>query len=220
MDGVGAEGRFSGGKLRLIDSLGQEKQERGNEMFRLNKGHYGYLNRRKKQLMIQVGVILFGIIVLVVLGYFSTKTRKNLLTVAAVVSALPLANQLVVLIAVWKYRSRPKDEYEELSALVGNGILDTELIMTSKNDRAMEINYAYVHEKGLFCYSGDKKLETKKVEEYISQYLDANGLKADVFLIKDWKNYRNRLSSLSPVDRKTCDEKLLKIEGVLRNLAI
>ena len=31
-----------------------------------------------------------------------------------------LANLLVVLVAVWKYQSRPKDEYDALAAAVGN----------------------------------------------------------------------------------------------------
>lgn len=189
-------------------------------MFDLKKGHYGYLRRKKKRLMLQVGVILFGIIVLLVMGYISTKTRKNLLTIVAVVSVLPLANLLVVLIAVWKYQSRPKDEYDAVVAAVGNGILDTELIMTSKTEKAMEINYVYIHERGVFCYSADKKLDAKKAEAYMQDYLKQNDLETTVFLIKDWKNYMNRLKTLEPEDRKTCDETLLRIEGVLRNLAI
>lgn len=189
-------------------------------IFDLKKGHYGYLNRRKKRLTLEVGIILFGIIVLIALGIYSTGTRKNLLTVAAVVSALPLANQLVVLIAAFKYKSRPKDEYDKVAAVVGTGILDTELIITSKTDKAIEINYACVHEKGVFCYSADKSLDTKKAEAYISGFLENNELPSDVFLIKDWKNFMNRLSTLEPIDRNTCDETLLKIEGVLRAIAI
>lgn len=171
-------------------------------------------------LLFQVGMIVFGIIVLLVMGYISTKTRKNLLTIVAVVSVLPMANQLVVLIAVWKYQPRPKEEYDTVKKLTGKGLLDTELILTSRTDKAMEINYAYIHEKGVFCYSADRKLDSKKVENYIKQYMQANNLETDVYLIKDWKNYLNRLSTLPPEDRSTCEERLLKIEGVLRNLAI
>ncbi len=189
-------------------------------MFDLRKGHYGYLGRRKKRLMCQVGMIAFGIIALVGLGIYSTGNRKNLLTVAAVASALPLANQLVVLIAAFKYHERPVDEYEKVAAIVGDGLLNTELIITSKTDKAIEINYAYVHEKGVFCYSVNKALDAKKTEEYIAGFLKANHLPADVFLMRDWKKFLNRLSELEPEDRKTCDEKLLRIEGVLRGIAI
>lgn len=189
-------------------------------MFRLNKGHYGYLSRRKKQLIFRVGLITAGIIILMILGIISTGTRKNLLTIAAVVSVLPMANQLVVLIAVWKYHSRPKEEYDRAAAIAGKGIFDTELIVTSKTDKAIEINYAYIHEKGVFCYSTDKKLDTKKAEEYVKSYLEANELNADVFFVREWKQYLNRLGSLEPEDRNICDEDLLRIEGVLRAIAI
>ncbi len=189
-------------------------------MFDLKKGHYGYLSRRKKRLAWEVGVIVFGIIVLIALGVYSTGNRKNLLTVAAAVSALPLANQLVVLVAAFKYHERPKDEYDKVAEIVGNGLLNTELIITSKTDKAIEINYAYIHEKGVFCYSVNKALDAKKTEEYIGSFLKANQLPADVFLMKDWKNFLKRLAELEPVDRKTCDEKLLRIEGVLRGIAI
>ena len=54
----------------------------------------------------------------------------------------------------------------------------------------------------------------------MQDYLKQNDLDTTVFLIKDWKNYMNRLKTLEPEDRKTCDETLLRIEGVLRNLAI
>ena len=189
-------------------------------MFRVRKGSYGYLARRKKQLMAHVGLVLAGIIILIVLGIWSTGTRKNLLTVVAAVSVLPLANELVVLIAVWKYHSRPKEEYDQVRELVGNGLLNTELVITSRTDKSMEISYAYVHEKGIFCYSADKSLDVKKAADYISGFMKQNNLKTEVFVIREWKQFLNRLRELEPEDRNTCDEQLLRAEGVIRAIAV
>jgi len=50
--------------------------------------------------------------------------------------------------------------------------------------------------------------------------MKANDLKTDIFVIRDWKNYLNRIRELEKWDRASCDEKLLKIEGVLRGIAI
>ena len=50
--------------------------------------------------------------------------------------------------------------------------------------------------------------------------MKANDLKTDIFVIRDWKNYLNRIRELETWDRANCDEKLLKIEGVLRGIAI
>ena len=56
--------------------------------------------------------------------------------------------------------------------------------------------------------------------EYIKSFMKANDLKTDIFVIRDWKNYLNRIRELEKWDRASCDEKLLKIEGVLRGIAI
>ena len=189
-------------------------------MFRVRKGSYGYLSRRKRQLWIHIGIVLAGIVILLALGIWTTGTRKNLLTIVAVVSVLPLANEAVVLIAVWKYHSRPKEEYDRVRSLVGNGLLNTELIVTSRTEKAMEIAYAYIHEKGVFCFCPDKNLDRRKAEEYLKGFLENNDLQYDVFVFRDLKRFLERLEELSPEDRNTCEEDLLRAEGVIRAIAV
>ena len=104
--------------------------------------------------------------------------------------------------------------------MVGNGILDTELILTYKNDRSMPIDYAYVHPTGLYCFSSDSKLDIPKTEQYIRTMLKTNHLNTHVKLFRDFRQFQRRLRELEPVDRNTCEEKLLKIEGVLRAISI
>ena len=126
-------------------------------MFRIKKGHHGYIKRKKRLLLGEVLGLLIGIIGLVVIGVVTTGSRKNLLTVVAMVSVIPMVNQLVILIALWKYQPCPDKEYEQVASLVGKGILDTELVITSKTDKSFLIDYACIHEKGVFCYCSDKK---------------------------------------------------------------
>ena len=101
-------------------------------MFRIKKGHHGYIKRKKRLLLGEVLGLLIGIIGLVVIGVVTTGSRKNLLTVVAMVSVIPMVNQLVILIALWKYQPCPDKEYEQVASIVGKGILDTELVITSK----------------------------------------------------------------------------------------
>ena len=51
-------------------------------MFRIKKGHHGYIKRKKRLLLGEVLGLLIGIIGLVVIGVVTTGSRKNLLTVA------------------------------------------------------------------------------------------------------------------------------------------
>ena len=189
-------------------------------MFRIKKGHHGYIKRKKRLLLGEVLGLLIGIIGLVVIGVVTTGSRKNLLTVVAMVSVIPMVNQLVILIALWKYQPCPDKEYEQVASIVGKGILDTELVITSKTDKSILLDYACIHEKGVFCYCSDKNVSEKKTAEYIKSFMKANDLKTDIFVIRDWKNYLNRIRELEKWDRANCDEKLLKIEGVLRGIAI
>lgn len=189
-------------------------------MQKLAKGHYGYLTRRKHGLLIKVGIMLLGILLLFITGYIATGTRGNLLTVVAVVSVLPMANQAVILLAVLPYKSRKKEEYEQVVAIVGDGLLNTELMITSKKDKTLEIAYAYIHERGVFCYTANKDTDIKVGEAYIEEMLKNNSLKSDVTIFKDFQAFTKRLASLEPESREDCDEKLLKIEGVIRAIAI
>lgn len=189
-------------------------------MFRLQKGHHGYIKRKKRRLLEEILLLLAGIIGLLVIGIAATGSRKNLLTVAAMVTVIPMVNQLVVLIALWKFQSRPEQEYEQVAAAAGKGVLDTELVITSKTDKAFLLDYACIHEKGVICYCSDKTVSSQKVEDYIQSFMKANNLKTEVFLIRDWKNFLNRIRGLEAWDRASCDEKLLRIEGVLRGIAI
>ena len=111
-------------------------------MFRIKKGHHGYIKRKKRLLLGEVLGLLIGIIGLVVIGVVTTGSRKNLLTVVAMVSVIPMVNQLVILIALWKYQPCPDKEYEQVASIVGKGILDTELVITSKTDKSFLLDYA------------------------------------------------------------------------------
>ena len=62
------------------------------------KGTNGYIRRKKRMQLLITLVILFVSIGLFVAGYLTTKSTKNLLTVFAVLGALPGAKSLVNLL--------------------------------------------------------------------------------------------------------------------------
>lgn len=189
-------------------------------MRRNTKGHHGYIRARKRNLSIMVGVLTAGIIGLVLLGYLTLGTKNNWLTIVAILTVLPTANLAVVLTALLPFKGRPTEEYEQVVSIVGDGVLDTELIITSKTDKSMEIDYAYFHENGVFCYTTQKSMDVKRTEEYLKTMLKNNEVASEVKVFTDWKAYLKRLRSLEPSSRKTCDEKLLQMEGVFRAIAL
>ncbi len=189
-------------------------------MNRVSKGHYGYLKYKKRLQLIKTIIGGMGVLVLLMVGYITTHSTKNLLTVMAVLTVLPTANVAVTLIAMLPYKGRSREEYEEIKSITNNGILDCELALTSSKYRTMPIDYCYVHPDGVFFYTSQEKLDANATKQYIKVMLENNGLDSKIFIFKNLSDYKNKLKKLSVADRETCDEQLLKIENIIQCLSL
>lgn len=187
---------------------------------RITKGHYGYIEKRKKQLLLQALILLAGVAGFMILGYVITGSNKNLFTLVAVMTVIPMVMQLVQLIAIAKYHSRPEEEYAQVKELAGNGLLNTGLVIANKDGPSYEIGYAYVHSSGIYLYCANEKLDIAKTEEYIRNYLRLNECDANVTVIPDVRVFMKRLKTLSPEDRADVPDELLRQEGVLRAISM
>ena len=187
---------------------------------RVTKGHYGYLKHRKRGLLIRGLILLAGIIVLFLTGYLTLGTRNNWLTIFAVLTALPMAMQFATLFAILKYKGRPEEEYREIREITGNGVLDTEILVSNKNGKPIELPYAYFHENGIFLWTPDTKADIPASEEYLHNFLRLQEADGPVTILTDLNQYKKRLSLLPPSDRESCDELLLRQEGVLRAISM
>ena len=89
-------------------------------MKRRKKGEYGYRNAHQHM---EIGKVLFGIAaILVQLGarhFTDQEAMKNILTVMAILSALPTANVAAPLLASIKYRTPSRSFYEQLRRMKG-----------------------------------------------------------------------------------------------------
>ena len=70
---------------------------------------YGYRDAHKKRQIILVSLFLLVIAALLVSRYFITwKSLKNLVTISAILTVLPMANLASPLVASWKIRTAPE----------------------------------------------------------------------------------------------------------------
>ncbi|MBR6322063.1 MAG: hypothetical protein IKR59_04260 [Lachnospiraceae bacterium] len=189
-------------------------------MKRALKGHYGYLKQRKRNLLL-LSVILFVIILgIAVYGLVMRGTTKNWYTIIAALLVIPMAMQLSTLIPMLKHKDRPQEEYDHIRALTGNGILDTGLLIAGKNGKAFELNYAYVHENGIYCYSASEDVNAQETAEYLKNYLRLSDVDGDLIIYTQMKSFEKRLKELPPSDRDTADDSLLRQEGVLQAISM
>lgn len=187
---------------------------------RITKGHYGYIEQRKKKLLIQGILLMAGIAGFMVLGIVITGSNKNLFTLVAVMTAIPMVMQFVQFFALAKFHSRPSDEYGKVRELAGNGLLNTGLVIANKDGPSYDIGYAYVHSTGIYLYCANEKADPAKTAEYIRNYLRLNSCDAEVTVLTDLRVFMKRLQSLDPEDRADVPDVLLEQEGVLRAISM
>ena len=189
-------------------------------MKRAQKGHYGYLRQRKTNLFVFSLVLALIIAGIAVYGIIMKGTTKNWYSIIAAMLVIPMAMQLSTLSPMLKHKDRPKEEYERIRALAGNGILDTGLLIAGKDGKAFDLSYAFIHESGIYCFIPDEKQNAQETEEYLRNYLRLSEADGDLTVYKNLKSFEKRLQNLPPSDRDEADEYLLKQEGVLRAISM
>ena len=156
------------------------------------KGTYLYLDTQRKYEIVRTVIFYAIAIALFVAGYITTGTKKNLLTIVAVLGVLPASKSLVSVIMFLRYKSF-KEKIE------CKGIINAyDMIFTSE-----KINYRVSHlcvsDGCIIGYSEDAKFDENKFKDHVTSILAVENLKnITVKVFTDRKAYMNRISSLSP----------------------
>ena len=100
---------------------------------KIRKGQYGYRDQHKKSRALLTGLFAVAIIAqLIARQLASEQAAKNILTVMAILTVLPMANLASPLLASWKYRTSERAFYEKARAYEGKCTMLYDLIVTTK----------------------------------------------------------------------------------------
>lgn len=167
-------------------------------MKRYRKGQYGYRNYHRR---IELGKVLAGaaliLIQLLARSMADSSSLKNILTVSAILSVLPVANWASPLLASWKYKTLNKELYKKACSHEGKSRMLYDLIITSR-DAVMPVDVAAVHPTGIYAYCTAKRLDTGKAERFFKDMFLNHQMGLDIKLIQDEKEFFNCLSNLRP----------------------
>lgn len=154
------------------------------------KGCRNYLKgKRIKYSLIITGLILV-IVGFVVLGYVLNGDTKNIYTIMAVLTALPFANLLTVLIASAPYKAPGEEEYMMIAGENKPECLLTELIITSSKLKSIYFPYIFINEDQVFAYTLKLPADKKEYEEYIEGLLAATGIQAKVHIYTEMTSFK------------------------------
>lgn len=173
------------------------------------KGSYLYLDTQKKYEIART-VLYFAIsFAIFFTGIYLTGSKKNLLTIVAVLGMLPASKSLVSVIMFCRFKSFTQ-KISEIKALSAY-----DMVFTSE-----KINYHVYHlcvsGGSVIGYSPDKNFDENKFKDHIRTYLSSEGI--DSITIKVFNEKNTYLSRIN--DLKASDEKDKKILSVLKQLVL
>lgn len=166
-------------------------------MKRVVKGNYGYLAAKTKQMIFRT-ILLFGIsLAIFIMGYVTTKTKQNLLTIVAVLGCLPASKSAVNMIMFLRVKGCSEDAYKQIDAVVGNLSGAYDLIFTSY-EKTFQVAHVTVEGKNICGYTESAKCDTSLCEKHITTLLQQNG-KSDytVKIFRELPKYVERLNQLN-----------------------
>ena len=187
---------------------------------RKKKGQYGYRDGNRKMRLILVLVLLAAILLQLLARYLTdNQAARNILTVMAILTVLPMANMASPLIASWKYRTAPAAFHKKAAAYESRFTILYDLIITSK-DFIMPMDAIAVHPKGVIAYCTRQKVDPGKAEQFLNSMLTGQKLDANAKVIKDEAAFFRRLDNLKPSSEYEDDGSLPYVEALLKSLSM
>lgn len=149
-------------------------------------------------------LLYFGISAsLFLAGYFTTKTKVNVLTVVAVCGCLPASKSLVGTIMFLRYKSCSKTVCERLDSIKINLLELYDMVFTSY-DKNFNIAHMVIAGNTICGYTESSKYDDKAFQTHILNVLKLDGHKnATVKIFTDLDKYIDRIAQLNTSEADT-----------------
>ena len=164
-------------------------------MKKVAKGKYGYTLSHRKWQILKLSVYVALALGVFLLGLITTKTTKNLMSIVAIVGALPISKELVGVIMSFKRKPMDKKLYQEISTKAGDLEQIYELLFTTA-EKSYPVEAAVIEGRDVICYSIDPKCETAALQTHLYKLLNANDYKQSVKVFTDYKKFMDRVGDL------------------------
>lgn len=184
----------------------------------IQKGTFGYLKRKRIYVLIRTA-IYFGIsLSLFLAGIIATGSRKNLLTIVAVLGCLPACKSLVELIMYLKASGCSDSAKERLERAAGSLSCMYDMYFTSYKAN-FAISHMTVDNKTICGYTEDPKCRAHDCEEHLGVMLKQAGYKdLTIKIFTDLDKYCERLNQLSSLEHK--NDRNREIQSALYDISL
>lgn len=169
------------------------------------KGNIKYLSYMKKYTILRTA-LYFGIsFAILIIGFVTTKTKNNLLTIVAVLGVLPAGKSLVNTIMYVRFKPISDKLYNALNKYEADLNLLFNMLVSS-SEKIYFIKCIVINEHSVYAFTDDKKIDDAAFTKYIKNYLSNNGKgNVNVKVYRDEKSFCKRLDEI--LKKQTVDGK-------------
>lgn len=182
----------------------------------MEKGTYGYLNQRKKMLMI-LTLICFAIVFIILFaGILICKTKNNILTVFAILTVLPSAKVMVSWLMLIRYNTPNQDYYKKVCEQVKQLPILSDCVVTCK-DKTVFVPYAVISDTTIYCYTSNAQFDEDYFEKNTMEFIKKCG---DSVSVKLYKEFESFLKKVHTADVSADMDKIKKINRLKEDFLI
>lgn len=187
------------------------------------KGEAGYISGRKTQLLLKT-LLEFGIVAsLLILGYMQTGTRKNLLTIVAIVGCLPASKSAVGWISLMPYKTIATEKAREIREKAALLTAVYDLVLTSR-EKIMPVDCFVISGRTVCGYTRSQKVDTAYAADYLKEMFAQNGYeKITVKIFAEYKPFLARaegMNKIASIDRSDESEYEQRLKALLLSLSM
>ena len=184
------------------------------------KGNYGYIRTKRSWVIIRT-IVFFAIsLAIFIAGYVTTGTRKNLLTIVAVLGCLPACKSLVNLIMFFRAKGCSQKAMEVIRPIEGHLIGMYDMFFTSYQ-KNFDISHMVLEDKILLAYTESDQFDHKAFKEHLSTMLKQGGVKEmTITTTGDLQKYCEQLEGLNSMNQEYDPEKDDEVRILLYDISL
>ena len=181
----------------------------------IEKGHYGYIDRRKKNQLIKTLICAVVIVFLAGLGYMIFGTKLNFIMVPAMLMVIPMANFFVAFAGLAAFDTASAEHYAAVRAYDEQGMLLSDLVVVNAKGARMHAEFAVVYKNGVIAYSYSRKWKPGDIELTINDILQRRGIPMRMKVYSNWEEFMERINGLEAPDSESEKRVSMAKEAVL-----
>lgn len=166
----------------------------------LQKGAFGYIEAQKKYTLIRTVVYFALSLSIFFMGYATTGTRKNLLTVVAVLGCLPASKSMVNMIMFFRAKGCSEELHEAILKKAEGLDVFYDLFMTSYQ-KNFPLSCLVIKGHNIVALSESEKTDAAEAQKHIEESLKLDGYKGyTIKVFKESEKYLYRLEQMKQTE--------------------